>query len=262
MTATFGVPTADFPDGCAIVFGGSGGLGQAIGSLLAERGADVVVTYRNRPENGEQVAETIRGLGRRARALACDVTDTASVDAVVRDAAAEFGRVHTAVSATGVLFDTGPTVEFTAEQLREVLEADVIGFMNIARAVIPAMRDGGGGSIVAMCTTGVSTLVPHDALSAVPKSAVDRLVKYYANEEARHGIRANALGLGAIDAGMMAAITEANPELVETAVKQWIPLGRLGTAPEVAEAAVFLASAKASYITGSLLLVDGGISVN
>jgi NAD(P)-dependent dehydrogenase (short-subunit alcohol dehydrogenase family) len=262
LTTTFGVPAPDFPDGCAIVFGGSGGLGEAIGCLLAERGCDVVLTYRNRPEKGEKVADVIRSLGRRALSLKCDATDDASVGAVVGDVATEFGRVHTAVCATGVMLNTGPTLEFSSDQLREVLETDVIGFMNIARAVVPAMRDGGGGSIVAMCTAGIPKLVSHDALSAVPKIAVDKLVKYIAHEEARHGIRANALGLGGIDAGMTALIKEANSEIVETAAKQWTPLGRLGTGAEVAEAAVFLASAKASYITGSLLLVDGGISVN
>lgn len=257
---TFGTPHPDFPAGCAIVFGASGGLGQATAGLMAQRGADVVLTYRSRPQEAEQVAVKIRELGRKAVAVACDVTDRVSVDAVVKTALAQFGRIHTVVSAGGLVFDTGPLAEFRPEAFRGVIETDVIGFFNIAQATIPAMRKGGGGSVVALVTCAINRNVPTDALSATPKAAVATMVRHIATEEARSGIRANAVGPGVIDGGMVVPLRETPAKkLLDGAVKA-TPLGRLGTCEEVAEVVAFLASSKAAYVTGQVLMADGGLT--
>lgn len=260
--STFGVQTPDFPTtGCAVVFGGTGGIGAATAGLLAERGCDVVLTYRSRASEAEELAASIRTLGRKASALACDVTDQEAVQAVVDAALADHGRIHTVVSAAGLVFRTRPLVEFTHEEFAGVITTDVLGFFNIAKSSVPALRSGGGGSITALITTAVDKTVPTDALSATPKAAVSMMMRMLATEEAGYGIRANAVGPGVIDGGMVPPMRDADEttrDLLALAV-DLTPLKRLGLAEEAAEAIVFLASSKASYITGQRLMVDGGL---
>ena len=175
---TYGVTIPDFPsDGCAIVFGASGGLGQSTAGLLAERGANVVATYRSRPDPVNDVVAGIRKMGRKATAIECDVMTRASVDKVVSEALKEYGRIHTVVSAGGILFGTGPLIDFKDDEFRGVIETDVFGFFNISKAVVPALRKGGGGSITALITSAVSGIVPEDTLSSVPKAAVTLIIQ-------------------------------------------------------------------------------------
>jgi len=257
---SFGIKDPDFPSGCAIVFGGSGGLGQASAGLMAQRGSDIVLTYRSRADETKKFAETLQEMGRGAIALQCDVTDRAQVDEVYAAALKKFGRVHTVVSAGGLVFDTGPLADFKPESFRGVIETDVIGFFNIAQAGIPVLRAGKGGSFVALITCATARTVPLDALSATPKAAVQLLVRHIATEEARNGIRANAVGPGVIDGGMVIPMMKTpTKKLLDMAV-EFTPLGRLGLCEEIAEAVAYLASSKAAYITGQSLMVDGGLS--
>jgi NAD(P)-dependent dehydrogenase (short-subunit alcohol dehydrogenase family) len=258
----FGVSGPDFPEaGCAIVFGATGGIGAATAGLLAERGCDVVVTYRSRAAEAEALAATIRELGRKATALACDVTDQGNVDAVVEAALAEHGRVHTVVSAAGLVFRTRALVDFTHEEFGNVMQADVMGFFNIAKGTVPALRAGGGGTITALITSAVERTVPTDALSATPKAAVSMMIRMLATEEVKNGIRANAVGPGVVEGGMVPPMRadEQTKNLLDSAVTA-TPMGRLGLVEEIAEAVAFLASSKASYITGQRLMVDGGLA--
>ncbi|KAL7926670.1 hypothetical protein ACQKWADRAFT_281035 [Trichoderma austrokoningii] len=256
----FGVTTPEYPDGCAVVFGGSGGLGRASAGLMAERGSDIVVTYRSNAADAESLVEEVRKLGRKASAIACDVTDRKAVEAVFKHAVDTYKRVHTIVSAGGLVFDTGPLVDFTEESFRGVIETDVYGFYNIAKAGVPVLREGKGGSIVALITSAVDRLVPCDALSSVPKSAVTMMVRQLAAEEASHGIRANAVGPGVINAGMVLEMLKTPTRALLEGATAVTPLNRWGTAAEIGEAVVFLASSKSSYITGQVLMVDGGLS--
>ncbi len=260
--ASFGVQVPDFPStGCAVVFGATGGIGAATAGLLAQRGCDIVLTYRSRAAEAEELAARIRELGRKATALACDVTDRATVAAVVAAACAEHGRIHTVVSAAGLIFRTRPLVDFEDAEFAGVMQADVMGFFNIAKESVPALRAGGGGSITALITAAVDRTVPTDALSATPKAAVAMMTRMLATEEAVHAIRANAVGPGVVEGGMVPPM-RADPttrDLLAQAVA-FTPLGRLGLVEEVAEAIAFLASSKASYITGQRLMVDGGLA--
>lgn len=198
--SSFGVHTPDFPStGCALVFGATGGIGAATAGLLAERGCDVVMTYRSRRTEADELADSIRSLGHKATTQACDVTDREAVATVVETALAEHGRIHTVVSAAGLVFRTRPLIEFTDDEFADVIHTDVLGFFNIAKATVPALRAGGGGSITALITTAVDRTVPTDALSATPKAAVAMMMRMLATEEAVNGIRANAVGPGVVE---------------------------------------------------------------
>ncbi|KAL7895805.1 hypothetical protein HDV63DRAFT_366747 [Trichoderma sp. SZMC 28014] len=256
----FGVTTAEYPEGCAVVFGGSGGLGRASAGLMAERGSDIVVTYKSNAADAESLVEEVRKLGRKATALACDVTDRKSVEAVFKHAVDTYKRVHTVVSAGGLVFDTGPLVDFKEESFRGVIETDVYGFYNIVKAGVPILREAKGASIVALITSAVSRTVPNDALSATPKAAVTTMIRQLAYEEAPYGIRANAVGPGVIDAGMVPKMMLTPTKALLEGATAVTPLARWGTASEIAEAVAFLASSRSSFTTGQVLMVDGGLS--
>lgn len=258
---SFGVQEPEFPgSGCAVVFGGSGGLGAETAGLLGMRGVDVVLTYNSRVDPANALVDKITARGRRATAIQCDVSRREDVDRVVAGALEEFGRIHTVISAAGLVFRTAPLTDFSADEFRNVLECDVMGFFHIAQAAVPVMRDE-GGSIVSLITCAVDRCVPTDALSAVPKAAVAMLTRHVATEEAANGIRANAVGPAVIDGGMVVAMRDdpTTKALLDQAV-DFTPLGRLGTEAEVAEMVVFLASSRAAYMTGQTVMVDGGLS--
>lgn len=249
----------DFPNGCALIYGGSGGLGQSIARLFAARGSAVVVAYRSRDKEAANVVKQITGHGGQAVAVQADVTDPKSCRAAADAAVARFGRIHTVVSAGGLAFGTPSLADCPPKDFRNVIETDVIGFFNIAQTTLPAMRAGGGGSYVALITTAVHRTYPGDTLSGPPKAAMAALLSQITLEEAAHGIRANGVGPGVINAGMVLPMYDTPAKALLDYAVDITPLKRLGTDIEVAEAVVFLASRRASYITGQMLMVDGGL---
>lgn len=249
----------DFPQGAALVFGGSGGLGQSIARLLAARGSAVAVAYRSRRGEAENVVQQIASRGGRALAVHADLTRPESVQQAVAAALEKFGRLHSVISTGGLAFGTPHLADTPPSDFRGVIETDVVGFFNVAQATLPAVRKGGGGAYVGVITTAVHRTYPGDTLSAPPKAAMAALLKQIALEEAGHGIRANAVGPGVINAGMVLPMLETPAKALLDYAVDITPLKRAGTDLEVAEAVVFLASRRASYITGQTLMVDGGL---
>lgn len=250
----------DFPDGCALIFGGSGGLGQSAARLFAARGSAVAVTYRSRKEPADELVRQIEAKGGRAIAVQADVSKPETLRAAADVAVKKFGRIHTVVSAGGLAFGTPKLADTPPQDFRNVIETDVIGFFNIAQATLPALRAGGGGSYVALLTTAVHRTYPGDTLSNPPKAALAGLLKQIVLEEAQNGIRANGVGPGVINAGMVLPMMETEAKALLDYAVDITPLKRAGTDLEVSEAVVFLASRRASYITGQVLMVDGGLA--
>lgn len=253
-----------FPtDGCALVVGGSGGVGRAIAVELGAQGSNVALTYRRNEQAGKDAAAEIEALGQRASAHPLDVGDEAAVGALLTELVGTYGKVHTVVHAAGSNIDQPYFSQVDPKTWRDVMEADVGGFFHVAHHALPHLKAGGGGSFVYVSSAGLKRYPSGDVLSVAPKGAVEALLRAIAREEGRYGVRANSVALGVIDAGMFHRLVERG-ELDEkyiAASKRNIALRRFGTADEVAKAAAFLASSDASYITGQMLMLDGGYSV-
>jgi NAD(P)-dependent dehydrogenase (short-subunit alcohol dehydrogenase family) len=257
--------TSAFPDGVALVAGGSGGLGRAICEALARAGADVALTCRSNAAAAEEAASAVRSLGRRAEIVRLDLCDAAATQAAVDGVVSTFGGrgepLHTIVHAVGSDIRMRWVSELGPDEWRAALHDDADGFFHLVRAALPHLRRS-RGSIVAVTSAGLERAVARDILSVAPKAAIDLLVRTIAREEGRHGIRANTVAVGTIDGGIFRRLMDRDLSAawIDAATRN-AALRRLGRPEEVADAVVFLASSRASYITGQRLLVDGGYSV-
>jgi NAD(P)-dependent dehydrogenase (short-subunit alcohol dehydrogenase family) len=248
-------------NGVACVFGGSGGLGGAVCRCLASDWRAVAFTYRSRRDAAETLERELSARCSSA-AIQADLRDESSVATSLRTAQERFGAVDCVVFATGADILQPYVSEISAQQWDEVVQIELIGFTRVIRAVLPMMRAQGGGTIVAIGSFATYSYPPGDALSAVPKAAVEMLCRAVAREEGRYGIRANVVAPGIINAGLGEQFQQRlfAPQVWEAQRKR-VPLRRFGEAAEVAEAVAFLASKRSAYITGQTLVVDGGLRV-
>ena len=251
-----------FATGAAIVAGGSGGIGAAVCRQLAAGGAHVALTYHRNKDKAEAAAATIRAAGREALIAAVDLNDDAAVAAFVDGVAERFGGVHTAVYAAGPYINMRFVSRIEPKLFRETLATDLFGCHHVLYACLPHLRKA-NGAIVAMATPAVQRATSRDVLSAAPKAAIESLVKHIAVEEGRFGVRANLIGVGLLEDGMYHALRASGDfdDRYMDAARKNLPLGRTGTAEEIADAVSFLLSDKAAYITGQTLNVDGGYAV-
>jgi NAD(P)-dependent dehydrogenase (short-subunit alcohol dehydrogenase family) len=239
-----------------VITGGASGIGRAAALSCAREGAQVVVADID-AKGVEAVAAGIRDSGGTSLGIACDVTRSADVSALFTRAAGEIGHVDGAFLNAGIEGRVTTLTDYDEQIFRRVLEVNVIGVWNCLRAVVPAMSNRGSGSIV--CTSSIAGLIGAGAFSAyvASKHAVLGLMKTAAIETAKSGIRVNAICPGVIETPMLDRLASAREGLVD-ALLGMKPMGRLGTANEVAEAAVWLLSDRASFVTGHALVVDGG----
>lgn len=241
--------------GAVVVIGGSGGLGREIARAFAAQGLAVALSYRG---NADAAETLVAELGPQAMAGQVDLLASENAGAFLADVAARFGKIGTVVYAAGPKVAIKPIAEFTPAEWNAALTQDVTGFFTLCHHAIPHLRTS-RGSIIALSTAGTKRYPPLDVLSAGPKASIEMLVKGIAREEGRNGIRINAIGVGQIDAGQGSELL-AEPRFQRLAqrVLDSTPLRRWGTAEDVANVALFLASPLASFVTGQTICVDGG----
>jgi len=244
----------------AVVTGGTAGIGRAAAVALAAAGARVIVAGR-REREGESVVAEIAAAGGTARFVRADVTDEAQVRAMVDAAVTHFGGLHVAVNNAGVLSAPGlPATGSTVAEYRRVLDTNVLGVVLGMKYQLAAMLASGGGSIVNNASILGLIGLPGSSLYIASKHAVIGLTRAAALENARQGIRVNAVAPGAVQTDMIDTLTQGgNPAIVDGVVRMH-PIGRMGRPREIADAVVWLASDQASFVTGAVLPVDGGFT--
>jgi 3-oxoacyl-(acyl-carrier-protein) reductase len=238
----------------ALITGGSRGIGRAIALALCEQGADVAIAYRACREQAEQVAEQANAKGVRAATYQADVADAAQVDRVMAAVLDDLGPVSILINDAGITRDKS-FVKMTRQMWDEVVAVNLGGAFNVTHSVLPTMLDQNWGRII-----NISSIVGQfgnfgQANYAATKGGLISFTMTLARELAKKGITVNAVAPGFIETDMTKDLTDA----VKQQVAALTPLGRLGKAEEVAAAAAFLASPAASYITGQVLAVNGGM---
>jgi 3-oxoacyl-[acyl-carrier protein] reductase len=238
----------------AVITGASRGIGKAAALLLARAGCDVVVNYNQSENQARQVVSDAEKSHVRARALQADISKKADVDRMMEQAVTELGGIDILVNNAGI-WKYAAIQEMTQEQLRETMRLNVEGVFHAITAVLPHMIQRKSGNIINVSSTAGQRGEPFHSHYAASKGAVISLTKSLAAELAPHNIRVNCVAPGWVDTDMSHAslVGEERDKILGT-----IPLGRAGTAEEIAGCILFLASDLSSYVDGEILNVNGG----
>jgi len=247
--------TMHFKDRVVIVTGGGSGIGRVIAQMFAAEGAAVVVVDWNRKAARDSAA-AIESSGGQARAVSADISIPGDVDRVVRAALDSFGQIDVLVN-NAAIADSDDILLTDLDAWDRDVAVVLNGTFLCTRAVLPSMIEHQQGVIVNIASVNGMSALGNEAYSAA-KAGVINLTQGVATRYGRHGIRANAIAPGTIRTPIWQERVDRDPRVFNRLVK-WYPLGRVGEPEDVAKAAIFLASDDASWITGTVLRVDGGL---
>lgn len=244
-----------FKEKIAVVTGAASGIGQATAEALANEGASVIVADINR-EKGEATAAAIRQKGQRAEFLPVDLTNETSIMAFADAVQANNGAVDILVNGAG-WGQTQPFWETTADLWEKLIALNFIGPMKLVKALLPKMMERGSGKIVNIASDAGRVGSLGETVYSGAKGGLIAFTKSLARETARYNINVNCVCPGPTETPLLFAVPEKHLE----AFKKAIPFRRFGKPSEIADAVVFFASDRASYITGQVLSVSGGLTM-
>lgn len=249
----------DFAGKVALVTGGGSGIGRETAIVLARRGARVMVADWNE-EGAAEAAAAITATGGEAASIRADVSKADETKAMVDAAVARFGRLDVAVNSAGVGGVRAKTADYPQDAWDACIAINLTGVWLSMKHQIPAMQAGGGGSIVNVASVAGVLGFPHYAAYSASKHGVIGLTRTAALEYGRTGIRVNAVCPAFTRTPMVDAMTGGSDEFEQKLVNA-IPIGRLGTVAEIAEAITYLCSDLAAFTNGHALVLDGGLSI-
>lgn len=243
-------------DKVALVTGASSGIGKEIAKMLAAKGAKVIINYSSSSEAAQAVVSQIEEAGGTAECIGCSVSDFTAVGAMIKDIVKRYGHIDILVNNAGITKDN-LLMAMKEEEFDAVIDVNLKGTFNTLRHVYRYMLKQKSGSIINISSISGVVGNPGQVNYAASKAGVIGMTKSMARELAGRGIRVNAVAPGFVATPM----TEKLPEAAKEAGLAQIPMGRFGKPEEIASAVCFLASDEASYITGQVLHVDGGMAM-
>ncbi|MBX6361298.1 SDR family NAD(P)-dependent oxidoreductase [Pseudacidobacterium ailaaui] len=238
----------------AVVIGGTSGIGRALSLGLAEAGADVIASAR-RKEQLEETANEIEARGRRTLRVPSDVSDRASLEDLLRQTLEHFGKADILINCAGKI-KRAPTLDFPEDEWQSILDTNLTGTLRACQIFGRHMLQRGYGRIINIASLNSFVALSEVAAYAASKAAVASLTRSLAVEWSRHGVLVNAIAPGVFRTALNAQLLDSTPRGKELLMRT--PMGRFGKTEEVVGAAIYLASDAASYVTGQVLVVDGG----
>lgn len=250
-----------FENKVVLITGAASGIGRASALIFAREGAKLMLSDVN-DAGGMETITLIEQGGGKAEYLHCDVAKSSDISALVDAAVSRFGGLHYAVNNAGISGTfLNPITETEEATYDAVMAINVKGVWLCMKAEIPAILQSGGGSIVNLASVAGLIGAPGGAVYAASKHAVIGLTRSVALEYARHGLRVNAICPSYIETPMVTNLSDVDPKMAERTQKA-SPMKRLGQPNEVAEAIVWLCSEKASFINGTTMAIDGGLTAS
>jgi NAD(P)-dependent dehydrogenase (short-subunit alcohol dehydrogenase family) len=251
-------PSFDLTGRVALVTGGSRGIGQAIGTALAGAGARVVLAARH-PEEVEAAAQQLRESGLEAHGLSANISKAPEIEALVRATEAAYGPVDILVNNAATNIHFGPVLDADDGMWMKMVETNLLSTVRLCRLVVPGMRLRRTGKIINIASVaGIQPGVAQGVYGAL-KAALIQLTKSLAQELGTDNIQVNAIAPGLIKT-RFAQVLHETPS-IRNAIERATPLGRIGEPHEIAGAALYLASPASDFTTGTVLVVDGGMTL-
>ncbi len=269
--------TLTYPEGCALVCGGTGRVGQGVVRRIAQAGVPTIFTYRGNKDAADALEAELRGEGWQVWARQMEMGDDASIDAAIAFAQEQAGRLHTVLVPAGAPVPFNRLADFTPEEIEEFMRGDALAFFRIVHRVTPIFRKAGGGSFVLCSTFALKRVIDFDGISPFSKGAVEALIRQVAAEEAPYGIRCNGVGISVVvpatieqlkeflpaDPGAGTDVTDPDAMMVNLMhrVTGWLRNGRAATPEEAGDLFAYLASDQASFVSGQTVVLDASAAL-